>query len=83
MQRAVFAYKESHGCADCGQFFPHFVMEFDHCRGPKAGNVSTLAHSWGLTRLMAEIEKCDLVCANCHRFRTHARGMSQPVTAPA
>jgi hypothetical protein len=27
----------------------------------------------GFDALVAEIEKCDLVCANCHRIRTFTR----------
>ena len=58
---------------DCGQFYPGYVLDMDHVRGPKEGNVATLANAAiSLDRLQAEIEKCDVVCANCHRIRTHS-----------
>jgi len=59
-------------CADCGVRFPSVCMDFDH-RDPntKEFNISrSLAHrSW--ESILAEIAKCDVVCANCHRIRTH------------
>lgn len=63
-------------CQDCGAEFPAHpeVFEFDH-RNPadKQAQVSLLlAHS--LKRLMDEVQKCDLVCANCHRIRTSKQG---------
>lgn len=61
-------------CKDCGgTYLPH-QMDFDH-RDPAT-------KSFGLTwsramlaprdRLLAEIAKCDIVCANCHALRTYA-----------
>lgn len=59
-------------CMDCGGKFPPYVMDFDH-RDPstKICKVSSLVYSSSEQLLMAEIAKCDLVCANCHRIRTH------------
>jgi hypothetical protein len=64
-------YKEQNSCYDCGQRYPHYVTDFDH-RDPatKKGNVSTMV-TGSLKLLKEEIDKCDLVCANCHRIRTH------------
>ena len=63
-------------CLDCGISYPPEVMEFDHVpgRGGKLHNVSRL-HS--LRAILAEIEKCDLVCANCHRVRTSKRRLER------
>lgn len=58
-------------CADCGRRFPPEVMDFDHVRGQKVSNISALRQSVGARRLDAEIAKCDVVCANCHRKRTY------------
>jgi hypothetical protein len=59
---------------DCGQTFPPYVMDFDHVRGEKKYNVGLMASSgYSLKMIAAEIQKCDLVCANCHRIRTHQR----------
>lgn len=57
-------------CADCGQSYPSYVMDFDH-RDPsiKLGGVRQLA-TYGWKKVQAEIAKCDVVCANCHRERT-------------
>ena len=60
-------------CADCGVQYPPYVMDFDHVRGEKLFNVSAKAGSMARERRDAEIAKCDLVCANCHRIRTHLR----------
>jgi hypothetical protein len=59
-------------CADCKRRYPPYVMDFDH-RDPttKRHLVSLLARHGSWKRLQEEIVKCDLVCANCHRIRTH------------
>ena len=64
-------YKQERGCADCGENDP-VVLEFDHLRD-KVDNVAALVTRWSWKRLLTEIEKCDVVCANCHRRRTHKR----------
>ena len=60
-------------CSDCKQRFPSYVMDFDH-RDPKLKefNIGTaVSHGFAWERIEAEIAKCDLVCSNCHRIRTH------------
>jgi hypothetical protein len=69
--RAYVEGVKSQPCKDCGVSYPPYLMDFDH-RGDKIRNVSDMAHrSVGLETLKAEIAKCDVVCANCHRIRTH------------
>lgn len=58
-------------CADCGVSYPHYVMDFDHVRGKKLCNVSSGRFHRSMKRLLDEIAKCDVVCANYHRERTH------------
>jgi len=51
-------------------------MDFDHVRGDKEFTVSKAvqrAYALTLSRVRAEIAKCDVVCANCHRIRTERR----------
>lgn len=67
----LIAYKESHPCTDCGNFFPYYVMQFDHLKDKYLGIARMWAHS--LERIEQEIAKCELVCANCHAIRTHKR----------
>ena len=60
-------------CADCGIQYDICVMDFDHIGGDKIKNVSALARAGNLKKLLAEIAKCEVVCANCHRMRTSSR----------
>lgn len=61
-------------CMDCGGSFPIICMDFDHVRGEKVGNVADLVKkNKPFDVILAEIAKCDVVCANCHRIRTAAR----------
>jgi hypothetical protein len=74
LRQEVYDYKEANPCLDCGKHYPHPVMEFDHVRGDKVANVGDLLKRNNTKKgLWGEIEKCDLVCANCHRVRTHER----------
>ena len=64
--------KEASGCMDCGETNP-IVLDFDHLHNKKY-NVSRMIHdgfSWAAIK--KEIAKCEVVCANCHRIRTHDR----------
>jgi 5-methylcytosine-specific restriction endonuclease McrA len=63
-------------CKDCGKIFPHPAMEFDHLPGVdkkfKIGQAGTRSKD----AIKKELEKCELVCSNCHRIRTKARKQS-------
>lgn len=74
-RRAMVAdYKLEKGCADCGYKQAHCALDFDHRGGKTSRNdqVSWLMNS-RLELLLAEILKCDVVCANCHRIRSANR----------
>jgi hypothetical protein len=61
-------------CHDCGNLFPHYVMDFDHRPGTVKFCDPAQLHKYGSwKRVHEELAKCDLVCANCHRIRTHQR----------
>jgi hypothetical protein len=66
----IRGYLRAHPCIDCGET-NIVVLDFDH-RDPKtkAHNVVVLSMNKPWTRVLAEIVKCDVRCANCHRRRT-------------
>lgn len=62
-------------CLDCWVAYPWYVMDFDHRPGEaKVMDVGIMVRR-GLSeaKIRAEIAKCDVVCANCHRERTFSR----------
>lgn len=72
--------KESKPCMDCGVRYPWYVMDFDHIGDNKFKDVSRMAvEGYSKLKIQEEIDKCDLVCSNCHRIRTFTRG--EPVEA--
>lgn len=72
-QAYVRAYLSENPCIDCGESDP-IVLEFDHVRGTKCGNISDMALAgFSLYSMKNEIEKCDVRCANCHRRVTYLR----------
>jgi len=63
---------KSKPCYDCHQSFQVCCMDFAH-RDPssKKYNIGSMfAHHYGRALIQKELDKCDLVCANCHRIRT-------------
>jgi hypothetical protein len=76
----VTAYLLEHPCVDCGEPDP-IVLEFDHVRGEKLYNVGDIPRqACGMATLLAEIAKCEVRCANCHRRATHARRLLRAVS---
>jgi 5-methylcytosine-specific restriction endonuclease McrA len=70
--RVIQQLKESKPCLDCGNYFPYYVMDFDH-RNPAEKHITVnelVRRMPSIDRVLAEIAKCDLICANCHRVRT-------------
>jgi len=69
-RKYLWTYLLSHPCVDCGESDP-IVLEFDHVRGEKHSDVGKMAHNTrSLKSIQTEIDKCDVLCANCHRRRT-------------
>ena len=63
--------KLARGCADCGYNTHAEALEFDHLHDKEAEIASLRTCS--MDRLLKEIDKCEVVCANCHRVRTASR----------
>ena len=73
-RKNVWFWLLTHPCVDCGQEDPR-VLEFDHVRGTKLDNISSMVQAGvSLKKLKEEIDKCDVRCANCHRIVTFERG---------
>jgi hypothetical protein len=59
-------------CMDCGIKYPHYVMDFDHLKD-KEFNIGGSRSNKTIDRIKLEIDKCEVVCSNCHRIRTYER----------
>lgn len=73
-RREILYAEKAKPCADCGQSFPTVCMDFDHRPGEsKLFALGGATDRYALALVLAEIAKCDVVCANCHRIRTEDR----------
>ena len=61
-------------CLDCGDVLQPHQMDFDHRNPAEKRFRLTESRAMLMSRrqLLAEVSKCDAVCANCHRIRTRA-----------
>lgn len=68
------AWLLSHPCVDCGEDDIR-VLEFDHRPGTVKKNGVCNLINLGVSRkvIQAEIDKCDVRCANCHAIKTYER----------
>ena len=69
--RYLLEFFQAHPCVDCGESDP-VVLEFDHL-GDKSFAIGAKLVQFAWQTILDEIEKCEVVCANCHRRRTAQR----------
>lgn len=71
----VQSLKDNQPCKDCKVKYPYYVMHFDHLPKYKKEFEIATAVNFKFTKekLIKELAKCELVCANCHAIRTHTR----------
>jgi len=72
-------------CTDCHISYPYYVMDFDHL--PQYEKSFEIGRSFvsgrSMEQIKKEIAKCELVCANCHRIRTHKREIETKILKEA
>jgi len=70
----INTHLKANPCVDCGET-NIIVLEFDHIGDDKQFNISdAVRHGYGMAKIEAEIAKCEVRCANCHRKKTYERG---------
>lgn len=72
VQKLMLKYLSTKHCIDC-QNDDIRVLEFDHLRDKSKGIAEMVAGGYAWDSILKEIDKCEIVCANCHRVRTHTR----------
>lgn len=68
IKKWLIGYKKSVSCIKCGEKNAA-CLQFHH-RNPddkKMEIATALANGWCIKRILTEIEKCDVLCANCHQ----------------
>lgn len=91
-RKLIAQFKKDKPCMDCGKMYSPWIMDFDHREGEiKISSISSMViwRTSNIEKIKLEIAKCDLVCSNCHRQRTHDRlqrvkfaGIANVVKAP-
>jgi len=63
-------YKMEKGCSVCGYNEIPQALEFDHIDRSKKKFGMNKAYKYKWPTIMEELEKCVVLCANCHRKKT-------------
>lgn len=67
--RDIINEAKARPCVDCGHQYPPVAMDLHH-RDPATKRFGpTLGVIYSETAVRAEIAKCDVLCAVCHRLR--------------
>lgn len=71
-KRKLWAIEYKGGkCNKCNHKFHYSVYEFHHRDPSLKEAVWTKIRLWSEKRMKEELDKCDLLCANCHRITHH------------
>lgn len=69
-RKNMIEFLKKHKCVDCNEK-DIVTLEFDHLdRTKKEYGIAKMMANFTWDKILIEIEKCDVVCANCHRKRT-------------
>lgn len=67
-------YKLERGCARCGYRGHPAALHFDHLPGHEKAFTIAQIYKRKWERVLEEIAKCQILCANCHAIQTAERG---------
>jgi hypothetical protein len=70
LKAEINEYKQKIGCKYCPENNP-VCLDFHHKNDDKLYNISRIVSGVQKTKTWAEVAKCEVVCANCHR-KLHA-----------
>ena len=62
----VYQYLLRHPCEICGEPDPR-VLEFHHVGAKDLAITRMVTGGWSIKRIQLEIDKCQVLCSNCHR----------------
>ncbi len=66
IRKEIDDYKKSHPCQRCNE--SHIIcLDFHHKEGKESCIADAIRKGWSLERVLKEIKKCIILCANCHR----------------
>ena len=69
---ALNAIKLEQGCVKCGYNAHAAALDFNHIDpSTKSFNIGCKTSSLSLDKLLEEVAKCEVMCANCHRIHTY------------
>ncbi len=71
LQNKLYSYLKDKCCEDCG-FKDLRALDFDHIEPTEKsfGIAKAISYGYKWEKITKEIEKCRILCANCHRIRT-------------
>lgn len=65
----VWQYLSTHPCVMCGETDP-IVLEFHHLHDKKESISILVGQGHAIEKIIAEIEKCEVLCGNGHKRKT-------------
>lgn len=69
IKKFIYEFKLKNSCKICGESDPA-TLDFDHIKKKKNVIAKMVANSNSINTIKKEIEKCQVLCANCHRKKT-------------
>lgn len=69
--KIIHQEKVNRGCECCGYDKHSCALDFDHLDPKNKIRDIAKMHTTNLKMLYEEMDKCQVLCANCHRIKTH------------
>lgn len=73
IRKEIILSAKNRPCTDCQGWFNSWQMQFDHGTNVKLFNIGG-SYTRPIKAIIEEINKCEVVCANCHADRTYKQG---------